>query len=166
MSLQTKALQPWTTLKQHPSAVTSVTMPKQPHRRSRAMSVLGATPAISKAGHSKPAGRAADGSSTPAKHSTSVALSANSSLFVPEVANPLVGCMCPEAAAQQAASFFFVESVQAVLAVGTSGPVFNARYRHNACTLSHKHALLVCCSACHARTKYVMHSTFKHNASA
>ena len=89
---------------------------------------------MSKSVHSKPAGRTAAGSSTPKKHSTSVALSANSSLFVPGVASPLVGCMCPEAAAQQAASLFSIEMVQAVLAVGTSGPVFNARYRHNAHT--------------------------------
>lgn len=140
MSLKTKALQPWTTLKQHPGAAKSVAMPKQPHRRSHAASNLGVKPAISKSIYSKPAGRTAAGSSTPKKHST---LSANSSLFVPGVASPLVwGCMCPEAAAQQAASLFSVESVQAVLAMGTSGPVFDARYGHNAYTASHKHALL------------------------
>lgn len=154
LSLTAKALQPRTTLKQHPGAATPVAMPKQRHRRSHAASNLGVTPAISKSVHCKPAGRTAAGSSTPTKLSARVVMSANSPLFVSGVASPLVGCMCSEAAAQQAASLFSVESVQAVLAVGTSGPVFNAKYRHNAYTFSHKHALLCLlqCLSCRRST--------------
>lgn len=166
MALTSEALPTWTPLEEHPGAATSVTLPKPPSTRSPAMSKLGVTPAISKPDHSKPGGGSAAGSSTQQKHSTSVALSANSSLFVPGMASPLRDCMCPEAAAQQAASLFSVESVQAVLAVGTSGPVFNARYRHNALLFDISLHSLVFCMACCARTEYVLHSMIKYSASA
>ena len=135
-SLKPKRLEPWRTLAQHPVAATSVTVPKQQRRNRRATSNLGMMPAISKSAQSKPVRQTAAGSSTPKKHSATVAVTANSSLVVPGVSSPDKACMCPEAAAQQAASLFSVESVQAVLAVGTSGPVLNARYKHNACTFT------------------------------
>ena len=165
MTLTSEALPTWTPLEEHPGASTSVTLPKPPFPRSPAMSKLGVTPAISKSDHSKAVGRAAAGSSTHKKHSLSEALSADSSLFLPKTASPLGDCLCPEAAAQQAASLFSVESVQAVLAVGTSGPVFNARYSHNALLFDISLHSLVCCIACCARTEHVLHNMFKYNAS-
>ncbi len=133
MSLKSKILQPWETLKHHPVVAVPVKTSKRPQTRSLGApsKKLSLTPAAGKPAHSKPSNKTAAGRSTQKQQSLSVALHANASSLVPDMASPLQDGLCPEVAAQQAASEFSVGNIQPVLAVGTSGPVFHARYRHH-----------------------------------
>ena len=137
MSLKSKTIQPWDTLKHHPFAVVPVETSKRPQTRSLQVpsKKLRLTPAASKPAHPKPSNQAAAGNSSQEQQSLSVAPCANASL--PNTASPLWDRLCPEHAAQQAASDFSIASIHSVLAVGTSGPVFNARYTQHTSTVIH-----------------------------
>ena len=144
MSLKSKTLKPWETLKHHPGVTVPLQRSKRPQTRSlqAPSKKLRSTPAASKPAHPKPSNKAAAGRSIQKQQSLSVALHANASSLLPSTASPLQNGLCPESAAQQAASEFSIENIHSVLAVGTSGPVFNARYKHHTSTVIQKLNLL------------------------
>lgn len=137
MSLEGKTLQPWETCKHHPVATVPVETSKRPQTRSlQAPSKRRSrTPAASKPAQAKPSNKTAAGRSNQKQRSLSVALHANASSILPNEASPIQSESCPEPAAQQAASEFTIGNIHAVLAVGTSGPDFHARYSHRTSTV-------------------------------
>ena len=140
MSLKSKTLQPWETRKYRPVVTVPVETSKRPQTRSlQAPSKRRSTiPAASKPAPSKPSNQATVGRSNQKQQSLSVALHTNASSLLPNKASPRQNGLCPEPAAQQAASEFSIENIYSVLAVGTSGPVFHARYTHHTSTVIQK----------------------------
>ncbi len=133
MSLKSKTLKPWETLKHHPGVTVPLQRSKRPQTRSlqAPSKKLSLTPAAAKPAHPNPSNKAAAGMSNQKQQSLSVALHANASSLLPNTASPLQDGLCPEPAAQQAASEFSIGNIHSVLAVGTSGPVFHARYKRH-----------------------------------
>lgn len=130
MSLKSKRLQPWQTLKHHPLAAVPVRRSK---RTQGNISNLQNNKLRSRPGASKPAltqsfNKAAAGRSNQKQQSLKVALHANASSLLPHTISALQNGLCREVVAQQAASEFKIEHILSVLALGTSGPVFHARY--------------------------------------
>ena len=129
MSLKGKRLQPWQTLTHHPSA----TIPIRQFKRTKANisnlknKKLSPTPGAGTPALSQSFNNAAVGRSKQKQQSLQVALHANAALLLPHTSALQKG-LCPEVVAQQAASEFKIGHILSVLALGTSGPVFHARY--------------------------------------
>lgn len=130
MSLKSKTVQPWKTLRHHPVVTGRVRRSKRTQTTNlpAPSKKLSLTPAAGKSALSKLSNKAAVGRSNQKQRSLIVAphASASSLLRLPHIASLQDG-LCPETAAQQAASDFSIGHIHSVLAVGTSGPVFHAR---------------------------------------
>ncbi|DBB06984.1 TPA: hypothetical protein ACH3X1_011576 [Trebouxia sp. C0004] len=129
MSLKSRTVQPWETHKCHPVVTVPVETSKRPQTRSLQMPSKrrSTTPAASKPALPTPFNKATAGRSNQKQQSLSVALHANASSLLPNQASPFQKALCPEPAAQQAASEFSIGNIHSVFAVGTSGPAFHAR---------------------------------------
>lgn len=145
MSLKEKRLQPWQTLTQHPLA----TVPFRRSKRTQAnISNLQNRKLSSRPGASKPAvlqsfNKAAAGRSNQKQQSLTVALHANASSLLPHTTSALQNGLYPEVVTQQAASEFKIGHILSVLAVGTSGPVFHARYNHHTSAVAQRVKILL-----------------------
>ena len=129
MSLKGKRIQPWQTLTHHPSATIPIrqfkrTKANKSNLKNKKLSLMpgAGTPALSQSFNNATIGR-----SKQKQQSSKVALHAYASLLLPHT-SALQNGLCPEVVAQQAASEFKIGHILSVLALGTSGPVFHARY--------------------------------------
>jgi len=91
MSLKSKTLQPWETLKYHPVVTVPIERSKRPQTRSlqAPSKKLSLTPSASKPAHPTPSNKAAAGRSNQKQQSLSVALHTNASSLLPNTASPL-----------------------------------------------------------------------------
>ena len=133
MSLKSKRLQPWDTLKHHPVVTVPLRRSKRPQTRSLQASSKrpSSTSPAGKPAHPNPSDKAAAGRFNQKQQSLSVALHANASSLLPSMASPLQDGLCPVPAARLAASEFSIGDIHSVLAMGTSGPVYHARYKQH-----------------------------------
>ncbi len=131
MSITSEKLQPWETLKHHPYVQVMAKTAKRASKTSQGnpSKRLGLTPAVGKSTQSEASDKfiAAAGTSTQETQSLSPTLHAHASTSGFEMASLVQDGLSLESVARQAASEFLIGSIQSVHAVGTSGPVFNAR---------------------------------------
>ena len=145
MSLKGKRLQSWQTLTHHPLA----TLPIRRSKRTQANTSnlqnrkLSSRPGASKHAVSQSFNKAAAGRSNQKQQSLKVALHANASSLLPHTTSVLHNGLYPEAVTQQAASEFKIGHILSVLAVGTSGPVFHARYNHHTSAVAQRVKVLL-----------------------
>ena len=136
MSLASERLPCWQTLKLHPHAAVPIRASKRPQTQSLGAphQKLSSTPAAGKPGNSSK--KTSAGRLSQQQQLMSVALHVNAASLVSNMA-PTLQDRRQELLheAQQAAAQFTIADIQHVLAMGTSGPVFQARYRHHALTM-------------------------------
>ncbi len=141
MSLKSKTLQPWETLKYHPVVTVPIERSKRPQTRSlqAPSKKLSLTPSASKPAHPTPSNKAAAGRSNQKQQSLSVALHTNASSLLPNTASPLrMDC------AQNLLLGRVLNWKHTFCACrGTSGPVFHARYKHHTSTVIQMSNLLL-----------------------
>lgn len=127
MSMTSEKLQPWETLRHHPCV--EVKTAKRPLTRSQAdlSKRLSLTPVVGKTAQSEASNKSVAGTCTQGRQSLNPTLHAHASSLGLDMASLVQDGLSLEGFAQQAASEFFIGSIQAVHAVGTSGPVFNAK---------------------------------------
>lgn len=129
MSITSEKLQPWQTLKHHPCVQVMAKTAKRPATTCQGdpSKRLNLTPLVGKPLQSEASNKSIAGTSTQERQSLTPTLHAHTPSSGLEMASLAQDGLSLESVAQQAASESSIGSIQCVHAVGSNGPVFNAR---------------------------------------